>query len=87
MDAAKQLGGGKRFKNLVIAGIHTLPNKEAREMISSKEGSLYKIADAFVIHSVAQKIIANFIMNIQRPAAPTRVFTDKEEALRWLKEL
>lgn len=87
VDAAEQIGHGKKFKNLIIVGIHTLPSKEARDMSSSIEGSVYKLADAFVIHSIAQKIIGNFIINIQKPAVPTRLFTNEEDALLWLKNL
>lgn len=87
MEAAKEIGNGKKFKNLIKVGIHTLPSREAREMSSSTEGSEFKLADAFVIHSVAQKIIGNFMMNIQKPAIPTRIFTDENEALIWLNNL
>ncbi|HWY33511.1 MAG TPA: hypothetical protein VNX68_02620, partial [Nitrosopumilaceae archaeon] len=50
-EAAGKIGNGKRFRNLVSIGNHTLPDTEARQLSTSKEGSIYKIADAFVIRT------------------------------------
>ncbi|MES2589459.1 MAG: hypothetical protein V4622_10795 [Bacteroidota bacterium] len=86
-DAAFQLGNGKRFYNLIIVGSHTLPNHEARVASTSVEGSIYKLADAFVIHSISQKILSNFYLNFHKPCVPTRFFNDVEKAKEWLAEI
>lgn len=85
--AAKELGNGKKFLNLVVVENGTLPTKEAREYSSSIEGCKYKLADAFVIDSLAQKIIGNFIVRVHKPPVPTNLFNNKEDALIWLKSL
>ncbi|MGV3630330.1 MAG: hypothetical protein ACO1O6_03950 [Bacteroidota bacterium] len=86
-DAAKTIGNGKKFYNLVIVGLHTLPSHKAREASTSKEGSIFKMADAFVIHSISQKIVGNFYMNFHKPYVPTKFFTDRSKAEKWLEEL
>lgn len=86
-EAAKEMGQGRKFYNLVLVGIHSLPSHKAREASTSKEGSLYKIADAFVIHSPAQKMVANFYMKFHKPCVPTKFFTDRNKAEKWLQEL
>lgn len=87
MKVVKEIGNGKKYKILMHAGLHTLPTNEARMYITSSEGSKYKIADAFVVQSLAQNIIAKFIMKFQRPVVPTRVFKDDPEALLWLESI
>lgn len=42
---------------------------------------------AIVIHSLAQKLIANFYMKVVKPYTPTRFFTAKEDAEKWLAEV
>jgi hypothetical protein len=39
---------------------------------------------AFVISGLGQKLIANFFMNVLKPAPPTKVFVNKEMAAKWL---
>ena len=87
LDAAKKIGGGRRFKNLIFPGKGTLVDKDARVLSSSKQGSIYKLADAFVINSLAQQLIANFIIKAGNPAVPTSFFRDEESALKWLESL
>jgi hypothetical protein len=85
MDAAYKIGKGKRFLNLITVGEDTTVDNEGRVFSTSKEGAIYKIADAFVINSLPQKLIGNFYMNFHKPYVPTRFFNSKEEALKWLK--
>jgi hypothetical protein len=86
-SAAEELGEGKKFYNLINVGDLTIPDKEARELSCSKEGSAYKKADAFVINSLPQKIMANLMMKINTPIVPTQFFNSLEEAESWLQSL
>ena len=85
--AALRLGDGEAFYNIIEVGAHTLPNKEAREMSSSIEGSFYKKADAFVITTLAQKIMGSLMVRINRPHVPTRFFRTRDEAQQWIHTL
>ena len=85
--AAKVFGNGQKFLNLVIVGKNTLADHASRVASCSKEGSIYKLADAFVISSLAQKIIANFYMKVNKPFVPTKFFNNESDAINWLKEL
>ena len=84
--AAKDIGNGQKFLNLIIVGDNTLPDNEARVASCSKAGSIYKIADVFVINSLAQTLVANFYMKFNKPFVPTRFFKNKGDAIIWLKE-
>lgn len=85
MESAKRIGKGLRFLNLITVGNYTLADSNARKKSTCLEGSLYKMADAFVIESMSQKIVANFYMKVNRPIVPTQFFTSQTEALKWLK--
>lgn len=87
VDAAYKIGGGIKFKNLIVVGEHTVPDHDARELSTSEKGSRLKIADAFVINSTVQAMIANVYMRIHKPFVPTRFFKNKEDAVKWLKQI
>lgn len=40
---------------------------------------------ALLITSPISRIIGNFFLGANKPLKPTRLFTNKEEALKWLK--
>ncbi len=85
--AAERLGKGKKFFNIIKVGYLTNPNDESMEASCSPEGSQYKYADAFVIQSLAQKIIANVYLKIKKPTVPTKFFNNIEAAHKWIEEL
>lgn len=54
--------------------------------LSENENNPYSKADAFVLNSIAQKILANFYVKINKPERPTKFFNNLDEALIWLKK-
>lgn len=59
---------------------------EVRNQFSSKERSAFKISEAFVISTLAHKIVANFIMKLRKPTHNVEVFSTEEKAMEWLME-
>lgn len=86
-EAAEILGNGNRMYNIINVGENTIPTKEAREKSCSLKGSIYKWADAFVILSLSQKIIANLMLKLNKPVVPTKFFNSLEEAEKWILDL
>jgi hypothetical protein len=43
-------------------------------------------AIAFVTDKLPHKIMANFFIKINKPKSKSKVFTKREEALKWLKD-
>jgi hypothetical protein len=70
---------------LFIANEFSLPSKESREYLAKKESLPYSIADAYVINSFPQKIAANFYLKVNKPTRPSKIFTNTNEAIKWLK--
>jgi hypothetical protein len=58
--------------------------KEAREFGIKKEVNQYTSASAIVLSSLAHRILGNFIMKVQKPAMPFKLFTSEEVASEWL---
>lgn len=86
-EAARIIGNGKRFYNLVNVGPYSTPSHDAREASTSIEGSIYKLADAFVVRTYPQRMIGNFYMTFHKPHVPTRFFNDIDSAMNWINEL
>ncbi|MFY8184941.1 MAG: hypothetical protein ACOVLD_02635 [Bacteroidia bacterium] len=85
IEAEKELGG-KKLPVLVLCEPTTNTNVELMNYISRNKNNPYSAADAFVISSISQSILANFYSKINRPERPTKFFTKREEALEWLKQ-
>jgi hypothetical protein len=57
---------------------------EVMEFIKNKANKHGK-ADAFVIHSLPQKILGNAYLKFQSPSIPTKFFSSEKKAIEWLK--
>jgi hypothetical protein len=71
---------------LVLCKEHSNTNIELLNVIAKNENNPYSKADAFVIKSMAQRILANFYIKIHKPERPTKFFNSKEEAIMWLNQ-
>ena len=52
---------------------------------SSLEATKYLTAAALIIANPVSRIIGNFFMGLNKTAFPFQLFTNQEEALKWLK--
>lgn len=85
VEAMGKLSEGKKCPILIDAGEFSSVDKEARIFSAAAESNLYTLADAIAYCNLAQKLLANFYIKHNKPVVPTRVFSNKEEALDWLK--
>lgn len=77
---------GKKLPALVICSPDTITESDMLNYMSKNENSPYSIADAFVIFSLAQKILANTYLKFNKPERPVKFFNNKEDGLNWLKQ-
>ncbi len=80
----EQIGQGRQLLYLTIYGDRTVPSKEARNYCISEPGSRYKRAEAILVRSLSQKMVFNFMINVERPQVRTKLFTCIDEAKSWL---
>ena len=78
---------GITHKSLIVAGAFSNVDLEVMKHLSSTEGALVSLADAFVIHSLSQKLLTNFYLKINKPVLPTKIFNKINEAEEWLQSL
>jgi len=79
-----ELSHGKSFPFLInIKSVKTV-TKEARDFLASEEGCKGVTAASILIDSVIGSMIGNFFIRISKPLVPTRLFTNEEDAKKWL---
>lgn len=86
-DFFKEKYAGQKFLNVYEFKENAEIDDEARKWASDPTGNNFTIADAFVIQSMAQKMIGNFYLTFHKPVKPTRLFNSLEDALAWLNSL
>jgi hypothetical protein len=84
VNGLADMGNGKKFLLLFTAGADTSVSTEARYYASTPEANKYTIASAFVVKSIAQKLLGNAYVTFNKPLTPTRIFNDENDAIRWL---
>ena len=86
-DAIGVLSEGKESLVLIVADEFAQFDRDSSDLSASEEGQRYTVADALVVKSLSQKILANFYLKFNKPVKPTRIFTNEEEAITWLFSL
>lgn len=59
-------------------------SKEARDYLGSKEACIGLKKLAILARSPISATLGNFYLKISRPPAPTKIFSNKEAARKWL---
>lgn len=77
--------GTEKIGLVHIAGRDTTVGEGVREFLSGKSGSRNKIAEAFVVQNLNQRILGNFYLRVGRPVCPSEVFALEEDAVKWVK--
>jgi len=60
--------------------------KECRRHFAGPDHAKTFSKAALIVTSPVSKMIGNFFLGLNKPLKPTRLFTNKEEGLRWLRE-
>lgn len=69
-----------------IRGILSI-DRNARKYLSSNEGTKNALAAAIHVNNPISKFLGNLFIRVDKPEKPTKLFTDKKNALAWLKKL
>ncbi|MCH7964015.1 MAG: STAS/SEC14 domain-containing protein [Bacteroidetes bacterium] len=60
-------------------------SKEARDYFANERTASIQRATALLIGSVVSRTIGNFFLGLNKPITPTKLFTDPQEAIKWLR--
>ncbi len=80
-----ELRDKKAFILLELEG-EAFTSKEARELAASSEHSQHHGAIAINSDKLAYKLLGTLYIKINKPKAPSRFFTKREEAVKWLSD-
>lgn len=83
-EASQKLTKGKPYISLVITAPFTNITKEAREATNQAHYYEHTIAQALVVKTLAQRIMGNFLISLYKKYCPQRIFTNRDEAVKWL---
>lgn len=85
MDAAmRKITQEQPKKILVLNGKYTSATTEAREFLASRAKLKQIEKCSVIIHSLSQRILANFFIKVNKPPFPIRFFTSLDAAEKWL---
>ncbi|HRD39919.1 MAG TPA: hypothetical protein PLC65_14920, partial [Bacteroidia bacterium] len=80
--------GYKNHYAVVDFGGNLTSSPEARGLYETSDYiNTYRLADAFLVRSLAVRIVANFFIKVTKPKVNTKLFTDEKEAVKWLEGL
>lgn len=60
--------------------------REGRQRLGDAEGAINVIAVGIIMNTKVQQVMYNFFNSIYKQPAPARVFTNKEDAIAWIKQ-
>ena len=78
----------KRLKKLVIMGLYTKSDLDARKQIAIENGKKKHrvIAEAIVVKTPLIKVAVTFYQFFLKQQYPCKVFATREKALEWLED-
>lgn len=83
----KENSAKKKLFKIFNFGNGSTVSKELREFTSSEEASENTIAVAILVRSLAQQLLLDYYLKFNRPFIPTRAFSKKEKAIKWINSL
>ncbi len=87
LKACIQLTGGRNYYYIVDVRVNAGANPGVTEYYAKNEYNQYRYADAFIINTLAMRLLVNFYMTFNKPAVPTKTFNDPGLAKQWIEEM
>lgn len=85
VETRLRLSKGKKHPLLFTSKFpFVTPSKDVMDYLTTPERTSQILADAFVISSFSQRLSAKTYYFLKKPDKPTRLFSSKEKAMKWL---
>jgi hypothetical protein len=85
VEAAVKISGGKKMSVLVDMRPLRSMTREARQHMAGEATAKIAKAQALLVDTGLSKIIGNFLLGLNKPPYPTKMFTSDTEAVEWLR--
>ncbi len=86
VKSQKELAGGSILPSLIYPSSTATTNIDVLKYLAQKSNLPYTKANAYILNSMGQKILANLYTKATTPQRPTQFFNNKEDALNWLEQ-
>lgn len=84
-DTYNEITNNVKTPHLFTANKFVIIEKDVMEFMKNVANK-YGKADALVVSTLPQRLVANFYIKVVKPQVPTKFFTSKEKAVEWLKQ-
>ena len=84
-EATQKLLAGKKALVLFDGSAEYQITEEAKAFGSSEVMASTRIAIAYVAKSITNKLMFNLYSSVYKPSVPTKMFSNQESAVKWLK--
>lgn len=64
-----------------------LSNETMKYAARNPELNAMKIAEAVVVNTLSNLLVARFFVNVVKPLKPTKIFKSREKAMEWLEKI
>ncbi|MEO6302299.1 MAG: STAS/SEC14 domain-containing protein [Bacteroidia bacterium] len=82
----KIISDGKAYPGLGDVRFVKSATKEARAYFELEESQNGVLAGAMLVDSVFSTFLVNFFLKVTKQKMPSKMFTDKQKALKWLAQ-
>lgn len=87
LEQYNKIAENKLMPFIFMAAENVSITKEARDNAVKLEDISMIGSSAVIVTSLAYKLIANFYLKFNKPKRPFKVFSNEEEAIKWLRTI
>lgn len=87
LEQYNKIAENKLMPFIFMAAENVSITKEARDNAVKIEDISMIGSSAVIVTSLPYKLIANFYLRFNKPKRPFKVFSDEEQAVKWLKTM
>lgn len=84
VEAGSSITNGVPHPVIMFLGEFSTFNKDAREFSADPTKETMSTAIAYVTTNLANRLIVNFFLTINKPIKPYKMFRTEEAAIKWL---
>lgn len=83
---AEQISGGEKYAFLADMRQQVSSSASGRKYGANNPFQKQHLAYALLAENLAEVMLSNFFIRVNRPAVPSRLFRDEQSALNWLEK-
>ncbi|NQX97414.1 MAG: hypothetical protein HRT73_05980 [Flavobacteriales bacterium] len=82
-----KITNGKKYGVISYTGINSSVSTEGRKYLASRKIEKNKLAAAYIITQLPQRLLFNFFIKFNKPSVLTKSFSEQQAALKWVKKI